>query len=248
MAVYRSDSFLAHLPADLPLRERVWLEGVGFSVAVADLAFERLRALLLQISDEGLRAAESIPLALADAWTYVDGAHRLSDLLGCGAGTLGTSDLGRLGRDFTKASKPILELRNSVQHVGHTEFARAQATGIPIWGVVSWAAVMPQDRIRTFSLSSGGGGNKIEHQLVNPLGRSFEARLDHVHLEAFGDRANLSGSHRAMAAFVNELENVLVGRFADARRDWPGGLVSMDIDLSTNALEEAHERAPGSTD
>lgn len=249
MAAFSADSFLMHIPANLPPRDRVWLEAVGFSVSIADLTYERLKALLLHVADAGQFAAgdATLPLALADAWAFVDSAHRLSDMINRGAGDLRTPDLGRLGRDFVAISRAVLDLRNSVQHVGHEEMERVQASGIPVWGTLSWAVVMSGTTVRMCSLAPGGGGQKVEHRLVNPAGHTFLGRIDHIHLEAFAIRASLSDSHRALVTYARELEQGLATRFAGHPREFPGVLMVMEAAIAMTAIGVSGGEPPPET-
>ena len=230
MAILGADSYLMVLPGNLPPRTRVWLEAVAFAVAIADLTFERLRDLLLKMADEGglLGSVLTIPSAYADAWGFVDSAHRLGDMITAGAGELGSPNLGRLGREYHNFSRALFKLRDAVQHVGHSELAGAEKSGIPVWGSLSWAVLISEDLVRMCALCGGGGGPTVNHQLVNPCGHTFHGRIDHIHLEAFGHRASISDAHRALAAYAGELERALSGKFSGQPRDAPSVLITVD--------------------
>jgi hypothetical protein len=232
MPVLQPDSIVVRPPAGLPASDRVWLEAVGFSIAVADLVFERLRDLLGQLAAPNSSSLHegTTPAAFGDAWMFVDSAHRLGDLLGRGMGQFKTPEQSRLAREFQGVGKVAFDLRDAVQHVA--DEARGLAgSGVPVWGALSWAVLVQTEPplIRTCSLWAGGGGPTVEHRLVNPLGLPFQARVDHINLEAFGMRASLSDVHAAMSSFARELENALNLRFGQAGREAPGGVIIMEI-------------------
>lgn len=148
------DSFLRMPPAGLVERDRVWIEGAGFSITIAGLAYARLCGILEMIGESGTLSKEedAHAWAFADAWTYVDSAHRLSDLLDAGMRGVGTKELARLGKEFQGISRPLLELRNCVQHVTD-EFANLAGSGVPLWGSV----VGSRHRDRTAGTDSHAG-------------------------------------------------------------------------------------------
>ncbi len=81
---------LDRLPAGLDHAQRGWLEGLRYSVEIADLSMRRLRGLLLDLVGRASAAGESQQVILdpdaytavvADAWTFLDATWRLKRFL-----------------------------------------------------------------------------------------------------------------------------------------------------------------------
>ncbi len=232
MPLLVDDSFILRSPASLPARERVWLEAVGFSIGIADLAYDRMREILWAAAAEKSLplGARTIPAIVSDAWSYVDSCHRLGDMIARGMGQFKTPQLANAARQFRDAAQAVFALRNLVQHLPN-ETTELERNGTPVWGSVSWVAVISTEPplVRVCAVMAGGGGPTVSNQLVNPLGKTFRSRVDHVHLAAFGQRVSLAQVHETLACFARELEATVSAMFPGDARSPASGLIFMDV-------------------
>src|SRR5437588_1710102 len=122
-------------PPELGRRQVLVLDGLRYSVEMADVAYRRLDEGLAQIhfgaGEIGPRAIASLML---DAWSIVDSVHRFVDFAGEMKGLKQGVWFELLRRRTTDA----LDLRNDVQHlVGHIR--DLASNGGQLWGYLSWA-------------------------------------------------------------------------------------------------------------
>jgi len=70
------DSPLRRLPTALDRKQALFLDGIRFSVEMADLAYQRLRHTLLNFESSFDRSAAYSPgvVAMIDAWVIIDNA------------------------------------------------------------------------------------------------------------------------------------------------------------------------------
>lgn len=129
------DSPLRHPPAALSERQLVMLDGIRYSADMAGIAIDRLWAKLCWI-DQNADAASTADTAEAmlDAWSIIDAAHRLADLIANLPGLANAS----WRRVFQIRMREALELRNVWQHQ-HGEAARIVEQRGQIWGALAWA-------------------------------------------------------------------------------------------------------------
>jgi len=132
-----STSPLHSPPASLSRRQVVILDGIRYAIEMAHIAYERLDR---QLQGIGASFTDTKPqfderaTAMLDAWSIVDSAHRMADLVTNLPG-LPNSTWKRLFQDRTSGAA---ELRDCVQHqLG--EIDGIISNGGQLWGYLSWA-------------------------------------------------------------------------------------------------------------
>jgi len=77
------ESVLRRIPAALARTQSLFIEGIRFSIEMADLAHSRLRETLPPLSrmENPVGESPSSVSAMLDAWSIVDSLHRLRGLL-----------------------------------------------------------------------------------------------------------------------------------------------------------------------
>lgn len=128
------DSPLRKPPQPISERQIVLLDGIRYSVDMAGIAIDRLwRQLCFIDTSESPIENHHIAEAALDAWSIIDAAHRMSDLVENLPG-LPNADWRRV---FRQRVNDALELRNAWQHqVG--EAARIIEARGQAWGALSW--------------------------------------------------------------------------------------------------------------
>lgn len=130
------DSPLRRPPAEISERQLVILDGIRYSADMAGIAVDRLWQKLCAIDQD----TDTNPTpwdtaeAMLDAWSIIDAAHRLTDLIG----NLPGLRKAPWQRIFQKRMEDAEALRNIWQHqVG--EAPRVVEQRGQIWGSLAWA-------------------------------------------------------------------------------------------------------------
>lgn len=76
---------LRRLPSELDRRQALFLDGIRYSVEMADLAYTRLRQTLFNLAEQRGSGTSLdhwlFVSAVQDAWSLIDSLHRLRGLL-----------------------------------------------------------------------------------------------------------------------------------------------------------------------
>ncbi|MCR2832396.1 hypothetical protein [Parerythrobacter lacustris] len=128
------ESPLRKPPQPVSERQIIFLDGIRYSADMAGIAIDRLwRQLCFIDSTEETIENHHIAEAALDAWSIIDAAHRMSDLIENLPG-LPNSDWRRV---FRHRVEDALELRDMWQHpVG--EAAKVVEERGQAWGALSW--------------------------------------------------------------------------------------------------------------
>jgi hypothetical protein len=236
------DSSLRALPARLDRRQRLFLDGLRLSAEMIFCAYARLWRLLWELSNsasggplpEGAHAT-----AMLDAWSIVDGVHRVRELLRM------TPLLKRSApalEIFRRESQCVDDLRNRVQHLNQ-EYAAPEGPAGPAWGHLTWVRLIdcgPPELATTYAMVPGAiVGGLI--RLANPIGKTHHGLIDHLELVLAGSSANLSKVTRAVAPLVHHLES-FVSDLIRSQGLNPGG---SDTILSMGPLQEGIDLGTG---
>ncbi len=207
------DSSLRYLPDGLTDKQVLIFDGISYSIAMADVACERLYATLHKIApgdrDLGDRD-KTFASAMQDAWSIVDSINRLRTLL---ARVPGMKQNYAPRQVFLRQTKSIEDLRHNIQHVD-TEIDALMTSKQPIWGILAWAIVDPAMR-KAYSciLVAATQLNARSYNVPDIRNRDFQAPLDFVTINANGYSASLSDTMRSTMQLVPELEKWLVEQF-----------------------------------
>lgn len=130
-----SDSPLRRLSTGVSERQIVFLDGIRYSADMAAIALDRLWRKLCAI-DADMDKAESTDIAEAalDAWSIVDAAHRMHDLVANLPGL--PNDPWR--RVFLDRMRDAVALRDHWQHQ-ITDALRVVDAREQAWGALAWA-------------------------------------------------------------------------------------------------------------
>ena len=206
---------LRRLPANLDRKQMLFLDGIRYSVNMADLAYSRLQQTLYRLSMnqqhyEGFDL--DILSAVQDAWSIVDSFHRLRGLI---RQTPGFKQKSPEMRVFMQHTEKVEDLRNAVQHLNH-EIDKLVGANQTVWGSVSWFAVSdPSSKSGQIGLLVAGTVVTSEgHPMVNPVGKPLHSLVDLVTLTAYGHSLNLSNAMRHVERRIESLEDQLKDQFA----------------------------------
>ena len=131
-----TDSPLRNPPCPISERQAVLLDGVRYSADMAGIAIDRLWRQLCLISSakEGDIRTHHIAEAALDAWSIIDAAHRMFDLVNGLPGLRNSS----WRRTFEQRMSDALELRNMWQHQKDEAQRIVEERG-QTWGALAWA-------------------------------------------------------------------------------------------------------------
>ena len=213
------DSPLRRLPANLDPRQSTFLDGLRLSVEMCDVAYERLSCQLWEStsnSEEVVSIARGIAAAvMLDVWSIVDSVHRIRSILDAMPGFKKSGPTYQL---FVRATDRVTALRNTVQHF-REELATMAEQATPVWGVLSWMAVIKPDgtEVRSYVLDPGRTQSGT-HRLLNPAGQVFRTPIDHVTLTS-------KNEHLSLSDLVDQTEKVIRPIEASLEKQFPGAPV-----------------------
>ena len=189
--IINDESPLKRFPASSENRQTLFFDGIRYSIEMAALAYDRLFRTLF---DWTVVQAETLALdfvpAFLDAWSIVDSVHRLRMLVNQTPGVKKKATEIQL---FDKGTAPISELRNYVQHIDH-ETRNLVGQNTPVWGVLSWCAIMDEERksALTCFIQAGSRFQSNAAFFVNPLGKKIKPPIDLITLTAYNVSVCLS--------------------------------------------------------
>jgi hypothetical protein len=137
------------------------------------LAYRRLGALLLDLSDRRKPEPDEFTASLLDAWSIVDSSFRLRHLARSIPGVKQQAPTMRLFQDRTKA---VEDLRHFIQHANN-EVAFLTERQQPFWGSISWLRMYSEAKGRVCVLKPGAFRETEDIPMLNPIGKSECGRL-----------------------------------------------------------------------
>lgn len=130
----RKDSPLKSPPLPISERQIMFLDGIRHGADMAAIALDRLWLKLCAIDQAEESTSADIAEAALDAWSIIDAAHRVADLIANLPG-LPNAPWRRM---FADRMREALPFRDEWQHqVG--EAARVVAERGQMWGALAWA-------------------------------------------------------------------------------------------------------------
>jgi hypothetical protein len=157
--------------------QELFLDGIEYSIRMADCAYERLRENAAIYSPERRDVQSLLDLLFLDAWSVVDCVKRLRALVGQTPGLKKTHAVEL----FTRAVEPVVDFRNYHQHL-EGEPSGVAATGWPIWGTLAWIAVgaaADEKRLLKSVVAIPGRLASVAVPALNPLGKEIVPPTDH---------------------------------------------------------------------
>jgi hypothetical protein len=204
------DSVLRRIPMAMARQQALFIEGIRFSIEMADLANTRLQGtlpLLSRMVDLGAGERATVS-AMADSWSIVDSLHRLRGLMRQMPGIPRRNRIPPI-RAFFGATERVTELRNTVQHLDTTIPAVVADQNWAVWGSLSWCLVDPVTSQITSSCFIPGTplGRR---PLINPANRAvWHFPIDAITIERSGVSVCLSDAMRRVEAMARSLETAL---------------------------------------
>ena len=186
---------LQNPPHDFSRRQVLFLDGLRYSVEMAQIAYKRLNVSLQSVSrisdkNQLISSAE----AMLYAWAIVDSAHRYRDLLLAFPGL----KKGIWVKLTEKRIQDVADLRNCVQHqIG--EIPNIIERREQFWGYLSWAEIR-EGRYTGKWLMLTGGSHYVEDSwmFAGPVSLPFQVPPGRIRLNAFGRKVYLGRTVEAL--------------------------------------------------
>ena len=206
------DSPLRRVSVHTDPRVILFLDGIRYSIEIIDLSYNRLLKTLDIISNPentNIELTELIVQATSDAWSIVDFAHRLRELV---------QQLPQLRKKeasvqlFIRNTDELEELRNFVQHF-RTEIDSFVSRSMRLWGVVSWSKINDETGLpESHSIVPG----TFYHKVWAP-GCYFDSEnnkfVDNLVLHAGTARCNLENVYNRVKQFLLWYRDWFVSKF-----------------------------------
>lgn len=176
-----SPSALRHIPLHVASEDKVALDGIRYSLEIADRAYRRLRETLWKVSsDKKSDHVERYVDLVSDAWTVVDSLNRLHVLCGSNCPYLDHDYC----RSYAEALRPIINLRNSNQHM-NGRLEKIVADKESAWGAISWTICTTNPPTRGESHCFVAGAIRTADLLLpEPPTRLFYMPVDGITMRA----------------------------------------------------------------
>jgi hypothetical protein len=199
------------------------LDGVRYSIGMADLSYQRLELTLARVFQPEPQVNRICVEAFLDAWSFVDAVNRLRNLLEV---TVRKRVIPQV-RVFIADTETYKDLRNDVQHLEtelkkkkRDEIERAKAAGedeAPPWMIgtpATWGTLA--------CLGPTDDASKAKFAVLVPGTRSYATSnfgiasapypirpADSITLTAHGKQVRLTETHRAVERVTRAIESVL---------------------------------------
>ena len=235
-----ADAPLLRIPVQMETVQAGFLDAIRLSAEIGGLAYARLSHCLeiVGLRNEGLLPIPGEVAGLfLDAWSVVDAVHRIRELLLQMRGVKRSMPAWQL---FIRETEDVNSLRNTVQHLSN-EIAEMTRNGWSTWGRLGWLQLMNSEmtRCRSFCLSPG---KVITHTqpALNPCGKQFYGRVDHVHLYSKGDCLDLSLAVRRTSAMIELIERNLSTKFPNPEHSGSDTLVFLEVEMVATPRADGH--------
>jgi hypothetical protein len=209
------DSPLRRIPSLVSRRQALFIEGIRYSIDMAELAWERLCNTLLSVTqmDRSDPEDQSHTSAMLDAWSIVDSLNRLRRLLEYMPGVKGKRKSPSY-RLFMEATDQVPALRNTMQHLDTAIQDVQDNFNWAVWGSLAWAVVRPEsNEILTCIFMPGIPVG--QRPAVNPGGRAFwHVPIDLITIERSGVSVCLSDAMRRVVVVAASIDKSLSEAFA----------------------------------
>lgn len=241
------NTILGKIPLEVDPDDVFFLDGMRFSLLMANRAFDRLETSLkkISLSHDKTVCLEIVLDAYIDTWTFIDACHRFSKLWG--KAPIITNEERKIA-DIDKKLSPLLLARNVHDHLLG---ARAKITSLKssASGVLQWVFVDSCDpiRCRYFTIFPGPSvKNKTRLSLPNE-DQCRESGVTLVSIDVGGNIVVLDYMRSYIAECVGSLErkvehllmdcaqtSVLVSRDRAAVMDLKGKIVDGELKFDMN--------------
>ena len=174
-------SALRHIPLHVSSEDKVVLDGIRYSLEIADRAYRRLRETLWKVSsDKKSDHTDRYVDMVSDAWTVIDSLNKLHVLCDSGSEFLDHDYC----REYSEALKPAVFLRNANQHM-KGRLQKIIADRESAWGAIAWTTCVtnPPTRAEVHCFVAGAV-RSTDHLLPEPPERNFYMPVDGIIVRA----------------------------------------------------------------
>jgi len=196
------DDFLLNIPRNLPAKQRVILEGIGFAMSCLRLSYEVLIQTLSRYHRDDL---DRMPRSerfqcFLHAWSFINQAHLLRELTIQFKKTVDKGFEVSALEDFIKDSESVKVIRDKINHIPEqvSNLAKKKGNLSPMTGVLSYCLFdykkddpkLPMDdqpiTLHVVSMRAGSmTHDTIEWPIDNPLGNAITFPVDALQFIAF---------------------------------------------------------------
>lgn len=184
------------------------LDGIRYSIAMADLSYSRLENDLKPVFEPNPQPHRIAVAAFLDAWSFVDAINRLRNLLEKAVRQRAIPQV----RVFLGATETYRHLRNDIQHL-ETELKKKERLPIPgtppTWG--SLACLGPTDDPQTAKFAVLVPGTRsYASSNFGTAGAPYPVRpVDSITLTAHGKQVSLTETYGALERVTRAIEATL---------------------------------------
>ena len=210
----------------LQRKQQLFFDAVEESFKFARLTYARVIA-TLGAYDPKCLGSQSLDALILDCWVIVDLAKRIRTMLNKTPGLRHNEGLRR----FLEVTNSVPDFRHYIQHL-ETKASDLAPTGHPIWGSVSWAKLQSEKNVSMFMYAPGRLAKCKGIPIVNPVGRTFHGKIDHVELALNGQIINLSELVRHIEQFGKAFCDAVTSAEKSGQKDI-NGLIRFEVNVGS---------------
>ena len=228
-SVVASESPLRRMPVDMPRRQILYLDALRLSAEMAGAAFDRLHALLAEITadrdarlagdgeHQGSSQAQNAVPAMLDAYSIIDSIHRFRELLQVAPGLKHNAPFEL----FMRQTKDVRELRHIVQHLNR-EVDRIAREGWAALGTLTWLgpSAVPDGPPSSYIMQAGTfyAGQWTHGPMIDTYSSLLKGEIRDIAVLTAGLKVNLSQVIDNLRSIIRSLEGPLEEFAADKQR------------------------------
>jgi hypothetical protein len=176
------DSPRKNLPSTIDPKQRVVLDGIRYSIEIAELSFNRLFDALLELSKRPDDPHGTFVEPFLYAWSFIDATSRMRSLLPFVPEYESSPEI----LCFISETEGIRSLRDNIQHL-NDRIDKFAGIKLPPWGAITWFFVVQDSPLVVRNHIIGAGTLfASEHKMVLPIGKLVHPPLDLIRLDADG--------------------------------------------------------------
>lgn len=205
-----STSALRRIPMYVEDDDKVVLDGIRYSLEIADRVYRRLRQTLWDVSsDPEADHVEHYVDLVSDAWTVVDSFNRLHVLCKSNCTYLDHNYC----RDYADALQPVVKVRNAHQHMkGRLE--KIVADKESAWGAISWISCATNPPTHADAHCFVAGSVRLLEATIPELPqRQFYMPIDGITVRADKTEVFVSDLMLSTVRFAEQLDADLSNQF-----------------------------------
>ena len=231
--IIRKDSPLRHLPRKLNTKQTLFLDAIRYCIEMADASHLRLKKTLKNLTTKYPQQKDmailgpSIVKALIDAWSIVDTANRLRNLL---------DKMPMVKKKspgfvyFLKQTNGVEDLRHIIQHL-NKEIDRLIVTNSAVLGTLSWAVALDSAEERILSCYLRPGTLLKSTAPFAIPARNIQHPIDRITLAAGDKSVCLSDIMMHLARLASSIERELQKQFTDLPQATADLLLILEIKM-----------------